>query len=57
VTGFLQACLYVFAACTALGILPAAALAAKARNLAGFFIALLVAVFVIWVLCASAVTL
>jgi len=53
-TTFLSTCLYVFAGCAALGLLPAALLAAKARQLVMFVIALLIAAFVIFVLVAAA---
>ena len=52
--GFISACLYVFAGCAALGLIPAAVLAAKARSLAGVIIALPIAAFVIWVLVTAA---
>ena len=51
---FLRICLYVFAACAALGLLPAAVLAARARQPALIILTLLVASFVIFVLVASA---
>ena len=53
-TTFLSTCLYVFAGCAGLGLLPAALLAAKARQLVMFVIALLIAAFVIFVLVAAA---
>ena len=51
---FLRTCLYIFAACAALGLLPAAILAARARQPAMIILSLLVATFVIFVLVASA---
>ena len=51
---FLQGCLYVFAGCAALGLIPAAVLAAKARQPAMFAASLLAAAFVIFVLVAAA---
>ena len=51
---FLRICLYIFAACAALGLLPAAVLAARARQPALIILTLLVAGFVIFVLVASA---
>jgi hypothetical protein len=51
---FLKICLYIFAACAALGLLPAAILAARARQPAMVILSLLVASFVIFVLIASA---
>ena len=51
---FLKICLYIFAACAALGLLPAAVLAARARQPAMIVLTLLVAAFVIFVLVASA---
>jgi hypothetical protein len=53
-TTFLSVSLYVFAGCAALGMLPAFVLAAKARQPAMAVLALLVAVFVIYVLVAAA---
>jgi hypothetical protein len=55
VTGFLSVSLLIFAGCTALGIVPAAVLAAKARQPAPAVITLLVAAFVICVLVGAAV--
>jgi hypothetical protein len=55
VTGFLSVSLLIFAGCTALGIVPAAVLAAKARQPAPAVITLLVAAFVICVLIGAAV--
>jgi spore maturation protein SpmA len=51
---FLRICLYIFAGCAALGLLPAAVLAARARQPAMIVLTLLVATFVIFVLVASA---
>ena len=51
---FLSTCLYIFAACAALGLLPAAVLAARARQPAMIVISLLIAGFVVFVLVASA---
>jgi spore maturation protein SpmA len=51
---FLRICLYIFAVCAALGLLPAAVLAARARQPAMIVLSLLVATFVIFVLVASA---
>ena len=51
---FLRICLYIFAACAALGLLPAAILAARARQPVMIVISLLVAAFVVFVLVASA---
>jgi hypothetical protein len=53
-TTFVSVCLYVFAGCAALGLLPAAVLAARARQPAMFVISLLVAAFVIFVLVTAA---
>jgi len=54
VTTFLQVCLYAFAVCAALGILPAAVLAAKAGRVSLIVLSLLVDGFVIFVLVAAA---
>ena len=54
---FLRICLYIFAACAALGLLPAAVLAARARQPVMIILSLLVASFVIFVLVASALEL
>ena len=54
---FLRICLYIFAACAALGLLPAAVLAARARQPVMIVLSLLVATFVIFVLIASAIEL
>jgi hypothetical protein len=56
-TGFLSVSLLIFAGCTAFGIVPAAVLAAKARQPAPALITLLVAAFVICVLISAAVQL
>lgn len=54
---FLRICLYIFAVCAALGLLPAAILAARARQPVMIIVSLLVATFVIFVLVASAIEL
>jgi spore maturation protein SpmA len=54
VSTFLSICLYVFAGCAALGLLPAAVLAARARRPVMIVMSLLVATFVVFVLVASA---
>ncbi len=51
---FIGVCLYVFAGCAALGLLPAAVLAARARQPAMFVLSLLIAAFVIFVLVTAA---
>ena len=53
-TTFLSVCLYVFAGCAALGLLPVALLAARARQLAMIVLSLVVAAFVIFVLVSAA---
>jgi hypothetical protein len=53
-TTFLSTCLYIFAGCAALGLLPAAILAARARQPAMIAISLAVAAFVIFVLVDAA---
>ena len=53
-SAFLGICLYIFAACAVLGLLPAAVLAARARQPVMIALSLLVATFVIFVLVASA---
>ncbi len=53
-TTFVRVCLYIFAGCAALGLLPAAVLAAKARQPAMLVMALLIAAFVIFVLVTAA---
>lgn len=54
VTGFISACLYLFAVCAALGLIPAAVLAARAGQRKPAAGALLVAAFVVWVLVTAA---
>ncbi len=56
-TGFLSVTLLIFAGCTALGTVPAAVLAARARQPAPAVMTLLVAVFVICVLVGAALQL
>lgn len=51
---FLQVCLYVFAGCAALGLIPAAVLAAKARQPAMIAVSLIAAAFVMFVLVSAA---
>ena len=53
-SAFLAGCLYVFAVCAALGLLPAALLAARAGQRATTAGVILVAAFVIWVLVSAA---
>jgi hypothetical protein len=53
-TTFISVCLYIFAGCAALGLLPAAVLAARARQPVMIAISLLIAVFVIYVLVTAA---
>ena len=53
-TTFVRVCLYVFAGCAALGLLPAAVLAARARQPAMLVLSLLIAAFVIFVLVTAA---
>jgi hypothetical protein len=53
-TNFVSVCLYVFAGCAVLGLLPAAVLAAKARQPVMFVMALLIAGFVVFVLVTAA---
>ena len=53
-TNFIRVCLYIFAGCAALGMLPAAVLAAKARQPVMFVLALLIAAFVVFVLVTAA---
>ena len=53
-TTFLSVCLYIFAGCAALGLLPAALLAARARQPAMIVMSLLIAGFVIFVLVSAA---
>jgi hypothetical protein len=54
---FLSICLYIFAGCAALGLLPAALLAARARQPVMIAVALVVAAFVIFVLVDAALKL
>lgn len=51
---FIGVCLYVFAGSAALGLLPAAVLAARARQPVMFVLSLLIAAFVIFVLITAA---
>jgi len=51
---FLSTCLYIFAACAALGLVPAAVLAARTRQPVMVVVSLVVAAFVIFVLVAAA---
>jgi hypothetical protein len=53
-TTFISICLYIFAGCAALGLLPAAVLAARARQPVMIAISLLIAAFVIFVLVTAA---
>ena len=53
-TTFLSVCLYVFAGCAALGLLPAALLAARARQLAMIVLSRSSRRFVIFVLVTAA---
>jgi hypothetical protein len=53
-TTFISVCLYVFAACAALGLLPVAVLAARARQHAMIVVTVFVAAFVIFVLVTAA---
>ena len=53
-TTFLSVCLYIFAGGAALGLLPAALLAARARQPAMIVMSLLIAGFVIFVLVSAA---
>lgn len=53
-TTFISVCLYVFAGCAALGLLPAAILAARMRQPAMIVLSLLIAAFVIFVLVTAA---
>jgi hypothetical protein len=53
-TTFISICLYIFAGCAALGLLPAAVLAARARQPVMIALSLLIAVFVIFVLVTAA---
>jgi hypothetical protein len=56
-TTFLSICLYIFAGCAALGLLPAALLAARARQPVIIGVSLVVAAFVIFVLVDAAIKL
>ena len=51
---FVVVCLYVFAGCAALGLLPAALLAARARQPVMIVVSLFIAAFVIFVLVTAA---
>ena len=51
---FLAVCLYVFAGCAALGLLPCAVLAAKAGKVSLIVLSVAVAAFVVFVLVAAA---
>ncbi len=53
-TTFLGVSLYVFAACTALGLIPPSVLAAKAGKPAMVVVSVLIAAYVIFVLIAAA---
>lgn len=53
-TTFISVSLYVFAVCAALGLLPAAVLAARARQHVMIVVTLFVAAFVIFVLVTAA---
>jgi heme/copper-type cytochrome/quinol oxidase subunit 2 len=53
-TTFLSTCLYIFAGCAALGLLPAALLAARARQPVMIIVSLAAAAFVIFVLVEAA---
>ena len=53
-TGFVSVCLYVFAGCAALGLLPAAVLAARAGQRKSTAGVLLLAAFVIFILVTAA---
>jgi hypothetical protein len=57
VTGFVSLSLLIFAGCTALGMVPAAVLAARARQPAPALITLVVAAFIICVLVSAALQL
>ena len=54
---FLSFCLYVFAGCAALGLLPVAVIAARARQPVMIVVTLITAGFVIFVLVAAAMQL
>ena len=51
---FVRVCLYVFAGCAALGLLPVAVIAARARQPAMIVVTLFVSAFVIFVLITAA---
>ena len=51
---FLSICLYIFAACAVLGLLPVSILAARARQPVMIVMSLVVASFVVFVLVAAA---
>ncbi len=51
---FLSVCLYIFAGCAALGLLPATLLAARARQPAMVVASLFIAAFVVFVLVSAA---
>ena len=53
-TGVIKASLYAFAACAALGLIPAAVLAAKARQPVMLVTAFLIAGFAVFVLVTAA---
>ena len=53
-TGVIKASLYVFAGCAALGLIPAAVLAAKARQPVMLVTAFLIAGFAVFVLVTAA---
>ena len=57
VNSFLSGCLYAFAGCTVLGIVPPFVIAGKARQPALAVITFLLAAFVIFVLVAAAMKL
>jgi len=54
VSAVLAGCLYVFAVCAALGLVPAALLAARAGQRTTTVTVLVIAAFVIWVLVNAA---
>jgi len=51
---FIRVCLYVFAGCAALGLLPVAVLAARARQPVMIVVTLFISAFVIFVLITAA---
>ena len=53
-TGFISACLYLFAVCAALGLIPAAVLAVRERSASLAVLSLLVAAFFMFVLITAA---